>query len=85
MGADWRRNFRFVIPLRDPDHWSQARVLEPLRATLSFLSEDEYAFEFERATTPVQMKKYLELNGNEGAAFKADEVLLFSGGLDSLL
>ena len=49
MGADWRRNFRFVIPVRNPNHWNNRKVLEPLCSTLSFLSEDEYAFEFEKA------------------------------------
>jgi hypothetical protein len=84
MGSDWRRNFRFVIPARNPDHWNRASVLEPLCDTLSFLSDDEYAFEFEKATSPVPVDKYLELSGDDGAAFRADEVALFSGGLDSL-
>lgn len=84
MGADWRRSFRFVIPVRNPNHWNRTKVLEPLCATLSFLSEDEYAFEFEKAINPAPLDKYLELTGDDGAAFKADEVVLFSGGLDSL-
>ena len=53
MGADWRRAFRFVIPVRNPNHWRNPKVSEPLRATLSFLSEDEYAFEFEKAHDPL--------------------------------
>ena len=23
MGADWRRSFRFVIPVRNPNHWNR--------------------------------------------------------------
>ena len=85
MGADWRRSFRFVIPVRNPDHWNHRSVLEPLCSTLSFLSEDDYAFEFEKATNPVSFQDYLEFGDDGGgAAFKADEVVLFSGGLDSL-
>ena len=85
MGADWRRSFRFVIPVRNPDHWNHRSVLEPLCSTLSFLSEDDYAFEFEKATNPVPFQDYLELDDDGGgAAFKADEVVLFSGGLNSL-
>ena len=84
MGADWRRTFRFVIPVRNPDHWNDASVSEPLCAALSFLSEDEYAFEFEKATDPVLFQDYLELGDDGDTAFKADEVVLFSGGLDSL-
>src|SRR5437588_8372138 len=30
MGADWRRSFRFVIPVRNPDHWNHRSILEPL-------------------------------------------------------
>jgi hypothetical protein len=84
MGSDWRRSFRFVIPVRNPDHWSDQRVLEPLCDSLSFLSDDNYAFEFEKATDPAPLAKYLDLSGDDAATFKADEVVLFSGGLDSL-
>src|SRR5438874_132492 len=41
MGADWRRNFHFVIAVRDPNNWNHSQILEPLRETLRFLSEDE--------------------------------------------
>jgi hypothetical protein len=83
MGSDWRRRFRFVIPVRHPDHWSNPKVLEPLGDALSFLSEDDYAFEFEKAANSVPLGNYLELS-EESGAFKADEVVPFSGGLDSL-
>jgi hypothetical protein len=83
MGASWRREFRFVIPVRDPDHWSRELTREPLCAALSFLSDDAYTFEFEEATNPSVFETYLDL-GSDAAAFRADEVLLFSGGLDSL-
>ena len=83
MGSDWRRRFRFVIPVRHPDHWSNPKVLEPLGDALSFLSEDDYAFEFEKAANPVRLGNYLELS-EESGAFKADEVVPLSGGLDSL-
>jgi 7-cyano-7-deazaguanine synthase in queuosine biosynthesis len=83
MGAAWRRSFRFIIPVRNPDHWNRRNILEPLCSTLSFLSEDDYAFEFEKTTNPVSFQDYLEFGG-DGASFKADEVVLFSGGLDSL-
>jgi hypothetical protein len=84
MGSKWRRGFRFVIPVRDPNHWSNPNVLEPLRDAISFLSDDDYAFEFERAPNPVQLDNYLELSADDKSAFKADEVVLFSGGIDSL-
>src|SRR3984957_5801231 len=83
MGSDWRRRFRFVIPVRHPDHWSNPKVLEPLVDALSFLSDDDYAFEFEKAANPVPLGNYLELS-EESGAFKADEVVPLSGGRDGL-
>jgi hypothetical protein len=44
MGARWRRKFRFVVPVRRPDLWASIRPV--LIETLSFLSDDEYDFEF---------------------------------------
>jgi 7-cyano-7-deazaguanine synthase in queuosine biosynthesis len=84
MGADWRRDFRFVIPVRDPGHWSEPAVSVPLCAALSFLSEDDYAFEFEKADDPTPLQNYLEFGDEAGTTLSADEVVLFSGGLDSL-
>jgi hypothetical protein len=80
MGAEWRRSFHFIIPTRNPDHWNHSSVLDPLRAALSFLSDDDYKFEFESATNPVALQDYLKF-GDDG---EADEVVPFSGGLDSL-
>jgi len=84
MGSAWRRSFRFIIPVRNPNHWNNRKVLEPLCDALAFLSEDDYAFEFEQASHPAPLDRYLELSGDNAAAFQADEVVLFSGGLDSL-
>jgi hypothetical protein len=83
MGSHWRRRFRFVIPVRQLDHWNSPKVLGPLCDAISFLSEDDYTFEFEKATNPTEVNNYLELS-EPARAFKADEVVLFSGGLDSL-
>jgi hypothetical protein len=64
------RNFRFVIPVRNPDRWKQKTIFEPLRDTLSFISEDEYAFEFEKATDPAPLVRYLDFNEDDDAAFR---------------
>ena len=84
MGSGWRRRFRFVIPVRNAEHWGQASIVDLLREALSFLSDDDYEFEFEKATKPPLLESYLELGGEDLTAFQANEVLLFSGGLDSL-
>ena len=83
MGARWRRNFRFVIPVRQPDLWSSNPVTSALVETISFLSDDNYEFEFRLLEKPPPVEGYFEFSGEE-ARFAPDEVILFSGGLDSL-
>src|SRR6187200_1446119 len=48
MGARWRRRLRFTIPVREPALWSSKPVSAALVETLSFLSDDQYAFDFEQ-------------------------------------
>lgn len=84
IGAKWRRQFHFHVPVREPDLWSSETVLAALRNGLGFLSDDEYEFRFEKMTAPPPVTEYLDFGGDGGAGFQADEVLLFSGGLDSL-
>ena len=55
-GAAWRRRFHFVVPVRQPDQWSQPAVGEILRSALSFVSDDEYRFDFECITQPTPCK-----------------------------
>ena len=62
MGAEWRRRFRFVIPVRRPELWSSPPVLDALSETLGFLTDDEYQFEFEEHRgSPPGVQDYLEL------------------------
>jgi hypothetical protein len=84
MGRDWRRKFRFVIPVRLPELWSSEVVSQTLAETLGFLSDDFYQFEFEPLRDPPGFQNYLDLTGGEPHGFRPDEVVLFSGGLDSL-
>jgi hypothetical protein len=83
FGADWRRRLHFAIPVRDPGRWSDRPVQEALAETLSFLSEDEYHFYFEPLERPPERQRYLDFTEDRfGGA--VEEVVLFSGGLDSL-
>lgn len=82
MGSDWRRRFRFRIPVRKPSLWNKTEISEALCETLGFLAEDEFSFEFVPATNPRPLQAYLPF-GDSGAQ-RLDEVVLFSGGLDSL-
>jgi 7-cyano-7-deazaguanine synthase in queuosine biosynthesis len=84
MGDDWRRRLRFVIPVRRPEVWASRELMALLTDTLGFLSEDEYRFEFVALQSPVRFDSYFDLRSPVGDAHSADEVVLFSGGLDSL-
>lgn len=83
MGASWRRKFRFVIPVRQPDLWSSDAVLTALTETLSFVSDETYELEFRPLEHAPAMEIYFEFPDAEETGFTPDEVILFSGGLDS--
>jgi 7-cyano-7-deazaguanine synthase in queuosine biosynthesis len=85
MGADWRRNFRFRIAVRDLEFWKSREIRTLLSETLSFLSEDRFEFAFERTRRPPSEQGFLELEGDgPRAGFRPERVILFSGGLDSM-
>lgn len=83
-GAKWRRRFQFHIPVREPKLWSSDAVLTVLRDTLGFLSDDEYEFTFKKLTSPPPVSQYLELSAGGASGFQPENVILFSGGIDSL-
>jgi hypothetical protein len=83
LGAMWRRKIRFVIPVRQPMLWSSEPVTTALVETISFLSDDDYKFEFRHLEKPPPVESYFPFSGAEDAKFEPHEVLLFSGGLDS--
>jgi hypothetical protein len=83
-GELWRRRFRFVVPVRDLDTWNRQSVGEALTDLLTFLSEDEFSFEFVELTGGPSLQEYLDFGTTNPLKMTADEVLLFSGGLDSL-
>lgn len=84
FGSFWRRHFHFVIPVRDTQFWQSANVTERLAETLGFLSDDDYEFEFVEQKERVPFQYYLNIN-EKGAMFGfPEQVVMFSGGLDSL-
>jgi 7-cyano-7-deazaguanine synthase in queuosine biosynthesis len=81
----WRRDMRFVIPVRDLPFWKRMEVKELLAHTLHFLADDHYGFDFRRDRRKNVRQGYLEFGDNEDWPFHGvDRVLMFSGGLDSL-
>jgi hypothetical protein len=83
FGAKWRRQLHFAIPVRQPDLWSNLALREELEGALSFLTEDEYHFHFEKLEAPQPPDRYFQF-GTDRFGGTVEEVLLFSGGLDSL-
>jgi hypothetical protein len=83
-GDRWHRDFHFKIPVRCPEVWNRTEVRESLCGLLGFLTDDQYEFEFLKAARPVALDRFLfdGVPPEETATF--DELMLFSGGLDSL-
>jgi len=81
-GDKWHRYLHFVIPIREYDVWTDPEVGAILEDALSFGSGDTYTFDF----VSQEKDRYLQfLNFPSDAApkYQYDEVLLFSGGIDS--
>ena len=83
MGAFWRRKFRLKIPVRELAVWNGPEVAAALRETLEFLSEDEFEFEFVQASKSAPLQSYLGFSDPSAQTITPQEVILFSGGLDS--
>ena len=84
FGERWRRRFRLTIPVHDPDFWSHPDVMEAVVSTASFVSDDYFQFAFEQRIDPQGRQGFLQFDPVSDAARQIDEVILFSGGLDSL-
>ena len=81
-GTKWRRQFRLEIPVRLPDKWNDPKMISLLQETIGFLSDDDYEFHFTSFKTPPNVDRYLfDTLEVDDAGF--EEVILFSGGLDS--
>ncbi|MEX0953639.1 MAG: 7-cyano-7-deazaguanine synthase [Rhizobiaceae bacterium] len=83
LGKDWRRQWRFVIPVRRPDLWSDETVSAALRTALGFMADEDFAFDFIPQSAPEPIDTYFTYAERDPAP-ASDEVALFSGGLDSL-
>jgi hypothetical protein len=83
MGARWRRKVGLIVPVRCSGLWASPAVCSQLVDALSFLSDDEYAFEFRPLDNPPEYESYFEFSSEDASSFSPDEVILFSGGLDS--
>ena len=81
-GSSWRRSMHFTIPVRNPEIWSGTELSSALHTTLRFLSDDSYDFVFVAAANPF-VEKNAYFDGLSDGVIDADEIALFSGGIDS--
>ena len=84
FGDAWRRDLHFVIPVRNIEFWETPEVLGALRSTLGFLSDDNYHFDFVALEQDHPIQEYLEFNDTQQIYGMPEQVVMFSGGLDSL-
>lgn len=83
-GRRWHRSLRFEVAVRRPDFWCRPEVIDALGETLDFLSEDDYEFAFHPAHEPPRLPEYLEYGPGAIKPEPIKQVMLMSGGLDSL-
>lgn len=82
MGAAWRRGFSAKVKVSDPQLWARQDVREALVDAAEFLTEDTFQFEFEDLPPGKPTQQYFNFAAREDER-TFDEVILFSGGLDS--
>lgn len=83
-GDLWRRNFEFIIGVRDLDFWNDPEVNDCLCRLLTFLSDDYFSFHFVGLAGQPPKPGYLHFSDDIGLHSQPEQVILFSGGLDSL-
>jgi hypothetical protein len=84
LGRRWRRKLRFDIAVREPATWNSQGVKTSLEEALRFLTEDEFEFTFSKLEAPPPREPYFDFGPDWSVAPGVEEVVLFSGGLDSL-
>jgi 7-cyano-7-deazaguanine synthase in queuosine biosynthesis len=83
--SGWARTFNFKIPVHDLPFWDDESVKKMLNDALSFMTGDRrYDFTFFEAQEPIVQLSLFSKAESELVNAKDADVMLFSGGLDSL-
>ena len=82
MGHKWHRRFIVTMPVRDLHFWQNDSFARELEEMLMFLSGDGFVFTFE-AKRDADAERTRFFDFDKESAWRADRVLMFSGGLDS--
>jgi hypothetical protein len=83
FGEHWRRKMHFRFEVRDPAFWAQPEISEALRHAVHVMSDDDVDFEFVQSNEILGGQRLFEY-GLNSPVFAAEDVVMFSGGLDSL-
>ena len=85
LGANWRRRMHYHIPVRRAALWNDPSMQVMLRETLDYLSDDFYDFTFYPAKdAPLLQDYFTGFDKGVLPKHKPEQVMMFSGGLDSL-
>ncbi|MFX0198512.1 MAG: hypothetical protein ACFFCW_20525 [Candidatus Hodarchaeota archaeon] len=81
-GKKWHRCLNFKIPVRENEIWSDPEIRGLLEEALSFVSGDTYTFDFVPQSKDA-FPGFLNFRTEIEPRYEYNQVLLFSGGLDS--
>lgn len=80
-GYQWHRVFDLAIPVREYDIWTDSQTKELLEDVLSFVAGEHYTFHFTQKQK--ENPEFLGLQDSTVDPHHIQEVVLFSGGMDS--
>jgi hypothetical protein len=80
FGGNWRRRLHFVVPVGDAEFWRSDKVKQCLQATLGFLSDDHYEFDFVPISQRPSFQGFLNFNDKGAMLGFPEQVIMFSGG-----
>ena len=83
-GERWYRGINFIVGVRDISFWQDDAITEQLCSLLSFLSGEDISFEFQKLPIDKARDGYFNFVGKWDKREKPTQVMLYSGGLDSL-
>jgi 7-cyano-7-deazaguanine synthase in queuosine biosynthesis len=81
----WPRELTMCMPVSEPDRWNQDSLRSALRDMLRFLTEDLWDFHFSAYGGKRRVPPLLDAEVTKQYYQQPDCVVLFSGGLDSLV
>lgn len=83
-GKHWHRNLKLIIAVREVDFWRQTDVRRCLERLLGFLADERIVFEFVPFPEKPPEQMYFDFKGTFEGRSRPTQVMLYSGGLDSL-